>query len=85
MNQTQVVDASISRTPLPLDGTDLATLCVLCSHNCGLRVDVKDGHIVAIRADDAQEIGIGHAVRLVDLALVAASHQVLVRGRRRRP
>jgi len=34
------------------DGSNLATVCVLCSHNCGLRVDVQDGRIVAIRGDD---------------------------------
>ena len=39
--QTQSVDPSVSRTPLPLDADDLATACVLCSHNCGLRVDVR--------------------------------------------
>jgi anaerobic selenocysteine-containing dehydrogenase len=26
-------------------------VCVLCSHNCGLRVDVDDGKIVAVRGD----------------------------------
>src|SRR5207247_6134945 len=60
MSQTQTVDASISRTPLPLDGTDLATVCVLCSHNCGLRVDVKHGRISAVRADDANPITHGY-------------------------
>ena len=44
--QTQSVDPSVSRTPLPLDADDLATVCVLCSHNCGLRVDVRGGEIV---------------------------------------
>ena len=52
--QTQPVDPSVSRTPLPLDADDLATVCVLCSHNCGLRVDVRDGEIVEVRARRAQ-------------------------------
>jgi anaerobic selenocysteine-containing dehydrogenase len=45
------VDPSISRTPIADHAADLATCCVLCSHNCGLRVDVEDGRIVAVRAD----------------------------------
>lgn len=36
----------------PPNADDVATLCVLCSHNCGLRVDVKDNTIVAIRGDE---------------------------------
>lgn len=32
---------------------NLATACSLCSHNCGLRVDVVDNRIVAVRADDS--------------------------------
>src|ERR1700687_3685033 len=60
MTQTRTVDASVSRTSLPLDATDLATVCVLCSHNCGLRVDVKDGRISDVRADDANPITQGY-------------------------
>jgi anaerobic selenocysteine-containing dehydrogenase len=60
MSRTQTVDASISRTPLPLDATDLPTVCVLCSHNCGLLVDVKDGRISDVRADDASPITQGY-------------------------
>ncbi|HUI26023.1 MAG TPA: molybdopterin-dependent oxidoreductase, partial [Candidatus Kryptonia bacterium] len=60
MTHTQSVDPSVSRTPLPLDGNDLATVCVLCSHNCGLRVDVKDGRISDVRADDASPITHGY-------------------------
>lgn len=40
--------------------TDLPTVCVLCSHNCGLRVDVADGHIVAVRADETNPITKGY-------------------------
>ena len=43
MTATRALDPSISRTPLALSAKDLATLCVLCSHNCGLRVDVEQG------------------------------------------
>jgi len=60
MTATHTVDRSISRTPLPLDADDLATICVLCSHNCGIRVDVRGGRITAIRADDANPITTGY-------------------------
>jgi anaerobic selenocysteine-containing dehydrogenase len=33
---------------------------VLCSHNCGLRVDVADGRIVAVRADETNPITKGY-------------------------
>jgi anaerobic selenocysteine-containing dehydrogenase len=36
---------------VPTDATNLPTACSLCSHNCGLRVDVVDNQIVAVRAD----------------------------------
>jgi anaerobic selenocysteine-containing dehydrogenase len=54
------VHPSVSRTPLPLDATDLPTVCVLCSHNCGLRVDVARGAIAAVRADDRNPITRGY-------------------------
>ena len=56
----RTVDPSISRTPLPTDAENLATVCVLCSHNCGLRVDVADGRIVAVRADESSPISHGY-------------------------
>ena len=58
--QTVSVDPSVSRTPLPLDADDLATACVLCSHNCGLRVDVRGGEITAVRADERNPITEGY-------------------------
>jgi anaerobic selenocysteine-containing dehydrogenase len=60
MNATQTVDPSVSRTPLPLHATDLPTVCVLCSHNCGIHVDVVDGRIAAVRADDTNPITTGY-------------------------
>ena len=54
------VDPSVSRDPIPLDAQDLATICVLCSHNCGLRVDVADGKITEIRADESNPITHGY-------------------------
>ncbi len=45
---------------VPADGTDLPTVCVLCSHNCGIRVDVHDGRIVDVRADETNPISKGY-------------------------
>ena len=39
---------------------NLATVCVLCSHNCGLRVDVEDGRIVEVRGDETNPITKGY-------------------------
>lgn len=58
--QTRTVDPSISRTPIRLNATDQATVCVLCSHNCGLRVDVVKGRIEHIRADQTNPISHGY-------------------------
>jgi anaerobic selenocysteine-containing dehydrogenase len=60
MTATRTLDASISKTPLALDGDDLATVCVLCSHNCAVRVDVRAGRISAVRADDTSPITSGY-------------------------
>ena len=60
MTQMTTVDPSVSRTPLPRDAEDQATVCVLCSHNCGLRLDVADNHITAIRADETNPITHGY-------------------------
>jgi anaerobic selenocysteine-containing dehydrogenase len=60
MTATRSVPASVSKQPLPLHASDLPTVCVLCSHNCGLRVDVEDGRIAAVRADDANPITHGY-------------------------
>ena len=54
------VDPSVSRTPLPVDASDLPTVCVLCSHNCGLRVDVEGGRITEVRADESNPITRGY-------------------------
>ncbi len=54
------VHPSVSRTPIPLDAKDLPTVCVLCSHNCGMRVDVEDGRITEVRADEHNAITHGY-------------------------
>jgi anaerobic selenocysteine-containing dehydrogenase len=57
---SQSVDLSISQTPLPLTANDLPSVCVLCSHNCGIRVDVEGGRIAAVRADETNPITRGY-------------------------
>ncbi len=60
MNASRTVHPSISRAPIPLDAVDLPTVCVLCSHNCGIRVDVAAGRIVDVRPDDRNPITAGY-------------------------
>ena len=42
------------------NASNLATVCVLCSHNCGLRVDVAENKIVAVRADETNPVTQGY-------------------------
>lgn len=60
MSDLAQVDPSISRTPLPLNAEGLSTVCVLCSHNCGIQVDVVDGEIRKVRADQSNPISKGY-------------------------
>ncbi len=60
MPSTQSVHPSVSRTPLLLEAENQPTVCVLCSHNCGIRVDVRGGRIVAVRADETNPITAGY-------------------------
>lgn len=53
-------DLGVERAGVNANGTNLPTVCVLCSHNCGIRVDVKDGRIVEIRADETNPISKGY-------------------------
>ncbi len=86
MQATQAVDPSISRTPLPLDATDLATVCVLCSHNCGIRVDVAGGRIAAIRADERNPITAGYVCNKAFAVAAYVEHdQRVTYPLRRRP
>jgi len=54
------VDPSVSKRAIPSDRKDFATCCVLCSHNCGIRVDIEDNKMVAVRADDRNPITEGY-------------------------
>lgn len=60
MSEARPVDPSVSRNPIALDAKDLPTVCVLCSHNCGIRVDVADGRITDVRADETNPITHGY-------------------------
>ena len=43
------------------DRKDVSTACVLCSHNCGLKVDVRDNRIENVRADDTNPATTGYS------------------------
>jgi anaerobic selenocysteine-containing dehydrogenase len=69
---TTAVHPSVSAHPIDRDAKDLVTVCVLCSHNCGLRVDVADNRMVAVRPDKTSPITHGYicnkAVTVVNYA-----------------
>lgn len=50
----------ISRRPLALDAQGQPTVCVLCSHTCGIEVDVEGGKIKAVRGDEKNPISGGY-------------------------
>jgi anaerobic selenocysteine-containing dehydrogenase len=80
------VHPSISSTPIALDADDLATVCVLCSHNCGIRVDVRDGRITDIRADESNPITQGYICnKAVTVDSYAHHEQRVTRPLRRTP
>lgn len=60
MSANHEVHPSVSKTPIAGSGTDLPTVCVLCSHNCGVRVTVEDGRITKVRGDESNPITQGY-------------------------
>lgn len=80
------VDPSVSREPIADSATDLATCCVLCSHTCGVRVDVTDGKLTAVRADDNSPISNGYVCNKAFSIPAYAHHaQRVQHPMRRRP
>ena len=47
--------------PVPDRLDDAPTACVLCSHNCSLRVDTEDNQVVAVRADEDSPLTRGYS------------------------
>ena len=47
--------------PVANSANDLPTACILCTHNCSIRVDVLDNEVVAVRADDSSPITGGYS------------------------
>ena len=39
----------------------VSSVCVLCSHNCGIRLDVENGRITGVRPDETNPITRGYA------------------------
>jgi anaerobic selenocysteine-containing dehydrogenase len=50
----------VSARPIARSAADVSTICVLCSQNCGVRVDVTDNALTAVRADDRNPITKGY-------------------------
>lgn len=48
------------RAPVAAAANNLPTVCCLCSHNCGLRVDVEGGRLAAVRPDADNPITRGY-------------------------
>jgi anaerobic selenocysteine-containing dehydrogenase len=46
--------------PVPHSATDVASACVICNHNCGVRMDVVDGRITQVRKDPGNPFSQGH-------------------------
>ncbi len=86
MTATREVDPSVSKRPIALDGADLPTVCVLCSHNCGVRVTVANGEIVKVRADETNPITQGYICnKAVTIGRYAHHRQRVQSPLRRRP
>ncbi len=45
---------------VPRDARDVASACVICNHNCGVRMDVVDGSITQVRRDPGNPFSKGH-------------------------
>jgi len=54
------VDPAIHHQPIPNSAKGLPTVCVLCSHNCGILVDVEDSQIVKVAPDKNSPITQGY-------------------------
>ncbi len=68
------------------NGQNFATMCVLCSHNCGIRVDVEDGRIVAVRGDESHPVSQGYVCnKAYSIGHYVRHSQRLERPLRRRP
>ena len=86
MTTSTPVHPSVSKTPIPRDGRDLPTVCVLCSHNCGVRVTVEDGEIVGVRGDEENPITRGYICnKAVTIGRYAHHGQRVEHPLRRRP
>ena len=74
----------VSRRPIGSDGQDLQTVCILCSHNCGVRVDVERGAITAVRPDKANQITEGYICNKAVSIPYCVNHKQRIAGPLRR-
>ncbi|MFQ5478849.1 MAG: molybdopterin-dependent oxidoreductase [Candidatus Krumholzibacteriia bacterium] len=72
-------DPWISRNPIVADASDIATHCVLCAHVCGIRVDIADGQIDAVRPDKGNPFSRGHICNKVTGVTFLQNHPERVR------
>ena len=80
------VHKSISQTPIPSNAQGLPTVCVLCSHNCGITVDVVDGEITKIQPDKNNPITYGYICnKAMSVGKYARHAQRVEHPMRRRP
>ena len=69
----------ISRQPVPAAAEDVASHCVLCAHDCGIRVDVADGLIAKVRPDKTNPFSRGHMCNKVTAVSFLQEHAERVR------
>ncbi len=63
---------------------DVATYCVLCTHNCGVRVDVEEGRITKVRKDPSNPFNRGHMCNKAASIPLMENHEQRVRHPLRR-
>lgn len=69
-----------------LAAQDVPTYCVLCNHNCGVRVDVQEGRITKVRKDPSNPFSRGHMCNKAASIPLMENHDQRVRHpQRRRP
>ncbi len=72
-------DPWISKSPVAAEAKDLATHCVLCAHDCGIRIDVSGGDIAAVRPDKSNPFSRGHICNKVGGITFLKDHPERVR------
>lgn len=72
MNYSKV---SNGPAPVPNNAKDVPTACIICSHNCGLRVDVENNQIADIRPDPSNPVSDGYSCNKAQAISHYVSHK----------